>query len=194
MKRAIITAFVLFAAASAAAAATPNRGAQQAQGTAGRLRLETLERLAPKAVEAVNIDIDGILINFAGSLLSEDDADERTVKEIIQGLKGVYVRSYEFKTEGQFADADLTAVREQLRAPGWTRVIDVKSLGVELENDEVYVATAGGRVEGLAILDVQPKEVTVINLVGAIDLDKLKKLQGTIHLPRVHPRRKRSDE
>ncbi len=164
----------------------------QQQPSAGRLRLESLERLAPKASETVNIDIDGVLIKFAGSILSDEDADERAVKELVAGLRGVYVRSYDFKTEGQFGDADVSAVREQLRAPGWSRVMDVESKDLDFGDAEVYLATAGGRVEGFALVFVGPKELTVVNIVGSLDLDKLRKLGDNIKLPHITVKRKKA--
>lgn len=177
---------------AAAALAAPLTA--QAQTTpAGRLRLDSLERLAPKAAEAVNIEIDGFLINFAGSLLSDDDAEERAVKEIVAGLKGVYVRSYEFNAAGQFADADVSALRDQLRAPGWSRLLGVESRGLNFGDAELYVASAGGRIEGLVILFVEPKELTVINIVGAVDVDKLKKLGAALKLPRISIKRNKKD-
>lgn len=181
------TIFVVVAATLAGALPAV---AQEGGTTAGRLRLENLERLAPRAAEAVQIEIDGFLIRFAGSILSDKDPEEQAVKELIGGLKGVYVRSYEFKSEGQFSEADVAPVREQLRAPGWTRIVDVKSRGFDFDDAELYVAGAGGRVEGLALVVINPKRVTVINLVGAVDLDKLKKLHGNLRLPRVRVRRK----
>ncbi|HEX8503499.1 MAG TPA: DUF4252 domain-containing protein [Pyrinomonadaceae bacterium] len=184
----------LFVAAAALAAVIPAaaRGTSQGDQTpGGRLRLDSLERLGPKAAEAVNIEIDGFLIKFAGSLLSDKDADEKAVREIVEGLRGVYVRSYEFKAEGQFSEADVAGVREQLRAPGWTRVVDVESRGLDIGDAELYVASAGGRVEGLALLVVGPKELTVINVVGSLDLDKLRKLGNTLNLPRVRIKRKK---
>ncbi|MDT5268877.1 MAG: hypothetical protein QOH49_1063 [Acidobacteriota bacterium] len=178
----VTTTFILVVAAHA----------QGQQTVTGRLRLESLERLAPKAAETVNIEIDGILIKFAGSILSDKDADERAVKELVTGLRGVYVRSYEFKSDGQFADADVAAVREQLRAPGWSRVMDVKSRGLDFGDAEVYMATAGGHVEGFALLVVEPKELTVVNIVGSLDLDKLRQLGDTLNLPHIHVKRKKS--
>ena len=159
-----------------------------AQTAAGRLRLESLERLAPKATESVNIELDGILIKFAGSILSDKDQEERAAKELIEGLRGIYVRSYEFKAAGQFTDADVAALREQLRAPGWSRVVDFESL--DFGDAEVYMATAGGRVEGFALLVVQPRELTVVNLVGSLDLDKLKQLGDNLNLPRIRIKKK----
>src|SRR5215213_792333 len=100
------TAALVVAAAALAGASAAS--AQGGQSSGGRLRLDSLERLAPKADETVNIEIDGFLIKFAGSLLSNEDADERAVKELVEGLRGVYVKSYEFKSEGQFSEADLS--------------------------------------------------------------------------------------
>jgi hypothetical protein len=185
------TTLVVVIIAALAASSLVAHGAQDTPSASGRLRLDSLERLAPRAKETVNIEIDGFLIKFAGSILSDDEADERAVKEIISGLKGVYVRSYEFKKEGEFSDADIVGIREQLRAPGWSRIVDVKSLGVELDDDEIYVATNGGRVEGLVLLDIEPKEVTVINIVGSLDIEKLKKLEGNLGIPRIHIKRKK---
>jgi Domain of unknown function (DUF4252) len=182
------TALVVAAAALVAAAPA---SAQGGQSSGGRLRLDSLERLAPKAAETVNIEIDGFLIKFAGSLLSNEDADERAVKELVEGLRGVYVKSYEFKSEGQFSEADLSSVRQQLLAPGWTRLMDVESRGLDFGDAELYVSSAGGRVEGFALLVVEPKEVTVINIVGSLDLDKLKKLGATLNLPRIRVKRRR---
>jgi hypothetical protein len=186
------TTALVIVAASAHAAAAPAR-AQGGQASGGRLRLEALDSLASKASETVNIEIDGFLIKFAGSLLSNEDADERAVKEIVEGLRGVYVKSYEFKSEGQFTEADVAAVRQQLRAPGWTRLVDVESRGLDFGDAELYVASAAGRIEGIALLVVEPKELTVINIVGAVDVDKLKKLGETLNLPRVTIKRKKQD-
>ncbi len=195
MKRAIIQTFSLYTTTFIfVALAAAGACAQGAQTSAGRLRLESLERLAPRAAETVDIEIDGILIKFACSILSDKDADERAVKEFVAGLRGVYVRSYEFKSEGQFTEADVSGVREQLRAPGWSRIMDVKSRGIDFGDAEVYLASAGGRVQGLTLLVVEPRELTVINIVGDVDLDKIKKIDADLRLPRIRIRRKSGSE
>ena len=193
MRQSILKTIVLIATTFivAAAGAAP-AGAQTA--AAGRLRLDSLERLAPKAAESVNIELDDFLIKFVVPILSEKDADERAAKEIIEGLRGIYVRSYEFKSAGEFTDADVAALREQLRAPGWSRVVDVKSKGLDFGDAEVYLATAAGRIEGLALLFVEPRELTVINIVGSLDLDKLRRLGDNLNLPRVRIKRKKTTE
>lgn len=191
MKSAILkphfsAALKLLAAAALMLLALASARAQDTQAADGRLRLESLGRVASKASETVNIDIDGILLNLGKSMLDDDDPEEKTVKEIIEGLRGVYVRSYEFKTEGEFKDADLDALRQQLRGPGWSRLVDVKTHGTDFDGAEVYALTAAGRVEGMAVLISEPKHLIVVNVVGSIDLDKLKRLEGSLGIPRIH--------
>ena len=189
MRTAILKSLLLVTATFVLAASA--RAQSPRPSEAGRLRLDSLERLAPKAAEAVNIEIDGVLIKFATPMLSDEDADERAVKELISGLKGVYVRSYEFKADGQFEEADVAALRAQLRGPGWSRVMDLKSRGLDFGDAEIYLATSAGRVEGFALLFVGPKELTVVNIVGSLDLEKLRRLGDDLNLPRLRVKRKK---
>jgi hypothetical protein len=176
----------LLAAAALMMLALASARARTAQTPDGRLRLESLERVAPKAAETVSIDIDGILLKLGKSMLDDDDPDEKTVKEIIEGLRGVYVRSYEFKAEGEFRDADLSVLREQLRGPGWSRLVGVQTRGMDFDGAEFYALTSAGRVESMAVIISDPKHLIVVNVVGSIDLDKLKRLEGSLGIPRIH--------
>lgn len=180
--RAAARLFVALVLAASALALTAARASAQDRG---RLRLDSLERLAPKATDTVNVEVDGFLIKLASKILSDKDPDEKTAKEIISGLRGVYVRSYEFGKEGAYADSDIAPIREQLRAPAWTRLVGVRSHD-DGDDAEIYVATEAGRVQGLTVLVAEPKEVTVINIVGDIDVEKLKRLEGSLGIPRIH--------
>lgn len=157
----------------------------RAQTPDGRLRLESLESLAPRAAKSLRVDVDSVMLSLGKSLLDDDDPEEKTIKEIIEGLRGVYVRSYRFDSDGQLKDADLTALRDQLRGPGWSRLVDVQARGEEFDSAEVYALTAAGRVEGMTVILVQPKSLLVVNVVGSIDLDKLKRLEGSLGIPRI---------
>ena len=44
-------------------------------------------------------------------------------------------------------------------------------------------APTGARFEGLAILAAEPKELTVVNIIGIIDIEKLSKLEGQFGIP-----------
>ena len=50
---------------------------------------------------------------------------------------------------------------------------------------EVYLLFSGEQVNGLAVLAVDDKELTVVNLVGPVDLDKLAELEGQLGVPEL---------
>jgi hypothetical protein len=149
-----------------------------------RLQLDSLDRLEPKAAESVNVTLDGSLLRLAVSFLDKDDPEERAVKDLVLSLKGIYVKMYEFDKEGEYTAADLDAVRQQLRSPGWSRMVGIKSKK-EGENMEVYTTMQGSQMSGLTVLLTGDKELGVIQIVGAIDLEKLIKLGGKLGIPQI---------
>jgi hypothetical protein len=129
----------------------------------------------------VDVNIDERLMRLAAKVFSDKDEDEREVKKLIAGLKGVYVKSFEFEADGQYAAADVETIRTQLRAPGWTRLVNVTSKKQGMI--EVYLLFNGDLVDGMAVLHTDDKELTVVNIVGPVDLDKLAKLEGQLGVP-----------
>lgn len=146
-----------------------------------RLQMSTLDHLAAKASQTVDINLDERLMRIAARVFNDKDEDEREVKKLVEGLKGVYVRSFEFDAEGQYSPADLETIRTQLRAPGWTRLVNVTSKKEGMV--EVYLLFNGDVIGGLAVLHTDDRELTVVNIVGPVDLDKLAKLEGQLGVP-----------
>ena len=146
-----------------------------------RIQLGSLDHLAAKASQTVDVNIDERLMRLAAKVFSDKDDDEREVKKLISGLKGIYVKSFEFDAEGQYAPADLETIRTQLRGPGWTRLVNV--ISKKEGSVEVYMLFNGDAVGGLAVLATEDKELTVVNIVGPVDLDKLAKLEGQLGVP-----------
>jgi uncharacterized protein DUF4252 len=157
--------------------------AQVAQAQDTRLQLSSLDHLASKASQSVDVNIDDRLIRLAAKALSDQDSDEREVKKLVVGIKGIYVKSFEFEAEGQYTTADLDAIHTQLRGPGWTRLLNVASK--KEGNLEVYLLMNGDTVGGLAVVSTDDKELTVVNIVGPVDLDKLAKLEGQFGVPEL---------
>jgi hypothetical protein len=154
-----------------------------AQAQDSRLQLGSLDHLAAKANQTVDVNIDERLMKAAAKLLSDKETDEREVKKLVEGLKGIYVKSFEFENEGQYSPADIETIRAQLRGPGWTRLVNVRSK--KEGNLEVYLLFNGDAVGGLAVLHTDLKELTVVNIVGPVDLDKLAQLEGQLGVPEL---------
>ena len=102
----------------------------------------------------------------------------------------IYVRSFEFKQEGVWSPADLDQIRNQMKAPDWSRIIGVKS-AEDGENAEVHVCNQNGKVTGVVILVSGPKEFTVANIVGNVNLNSLADLGGHFGLPKLEQKKKK---
>ena len=148
-----------------------------------RLQLSGLDHLAGKANQTVDVNIDERLMKLTAKIFNEKDADEQQVKKLIEGLKGVYVKSFEFDNAGEYSTTDLETIRTQLRGPGWTRMVNVTSK--KEGNVEVYLQFNGDQVGGLAVLYFEEKELTVVNIVGPVNLDKLAELEGQFGVPEL---------
>src|SRR5262245_43479092 len=95
-----------------------------AQGA--RLQLDHLDRLAGHANEPVNIPIDPAMLKLASAFLKAE-GDRAAVKEMLAGIKVIYVRSFEFARENAYTPDDVNTIRKQLMAPEWSRMVTVDS-------------------------------------------------------------------
>jgi hypothetical protein len=150
-----------------------------------------LNRLAAKAVQTVDVTLEGPLLQMAAKFLSAEKPDEARVKNLISGLKSIQVKSFEFAAPGEYPESDVEAIRNQLRGPVWQRIVGVVSKR-EGENAEIFTKTVNGKIAGLVILAAEPRELTIVNIVGTISLDQLCDLGGQFGVPRVEiPNRKK---
>jgi len=159
--------------------------AASAQTQNARLKLEHLEKLGSKAAEVNNVTLDGDMLQLAAKFLDmdKDDPEAAQVKDIIKKLKGIYVKNFEFDEPNQYSASDVEEIRMQLAAPGWSKIIENRDKR-NAENNEIYVMKdASNNIAGIAILVAEPKELTVVNIVGPVDLDKLSALSGKFGIP-----------
>lgn len=143
-----------------------------------------LDKLAAKAEESADVTLDANMLQFAGRFLSGKDGDEAKAKKLISGLKGIYVRSFEFAKEGEYSSADVDAVRAQLQPPVWSRVVGVRSRNGE--NAEVFFKNSTpNQIGGLVVIAAEPKELTIVNISGVIQPEDLADLSGQFGLPKL---------
>jgi len=144
------------------------------------VKMEALDKLADKASDTVTVSLDGNLLQLASKFLSSDDPDQAQIKKLVAGLKGVYVRHFEFDKVGEYQTSDLEPIRSQLRDPKWKKIVEVRGkdnaeVSLRQENDHV--------ISGLAVVVAEAKELTVVYIDGPIDMDGLSKLAGNFGIP-----------
>jgi hypothetical protein len=154
-------------------------------GNAQQLKLN-LDHLAAKAADSIDISLNASMLQFAAKFLDGKDPDEAKIKKLIVGIDSIAIRSFEFKADGEWAQSDLEGVRSQLKAPGWSRLLGFKSAS-EGESAEVHVFNEKEKIAGVAIVITAPREFTVVNLTGAIDMDSLAELSGHFGMPKIEP-------
>ena len=142
------------------------------------------DQLAAKASDSVDISLPGPLLKLAAKFLDSGDPDEAHVKKLVANLDGVYIRHFEFKADHAWAQADVDSVRNQLKAPEWSRIVGVKS-DSDGENIEIYIRIVDGKTSGVAILATESREFTVVNIAGNIDLEDIAALSGHFDIPKV---------
>ena len=147
-----------------------------------RLVLPDMHALEAKATEVVSVTLDAPLLGLAARFLDDGKPEDAAVKQLVAGLKGVYVRSFKFDTDFAYPKADVDAVRKQLQAPGWQSLVEVRSIKAQTHTD-IYVSMDGERTNGLVIISSEPRELTIVNIVGSIDLQKLHRLEGRFGVP-----------
>lgn len=153
-------------------------GAQDA-----RIQMSQLDRFDDLADKVITVDVNESLIHLALSALStKRTPNEAKIKDILAGLKGVYVKRFEFEKEGAYAASDVDYIRSQLNGPGWVRVAGVRS---KREGSyDVVLMYEGSIIKGLAVLAAEPRALTVVNVIGAIDVAKLRDLEGNFGIPK----------
>jgi len=155
--------------------------AAAAQQSSGLLQFDW-DKLAAKAVEKTDINLDGPMLRMGSSFLSGSGGDAAKLKQVVQGLTGVYVKTFEFDKEGEYSEADVNALRSQLRSPDWSTVVDSKE---KRESSAIFMKTDGKQVQGLVIISAEPKELTVVQIMGSIDPSMLSELGGKMGIPRM---------
>lgn len=142
-----------------------------------------LEALADKADNAVTVTLDKSMLQLAAGFINDKDDDQADIHKLVAGLDSIYVRSFEFRHEAEYSMADVEAVRAQLQSPPWGRLVGVRSK--HGENVDVYFKDGGnGQLGGIVVISAEPRELTIVNIIGTLDPKRLVDLGGEFGIPR----------
>jgi hypothetical protein len=78
----------------------------------------------------------------------------------------------------------MESVQKQLHTACWQSVVSVRK-SEERSGVDIFICQLQQKARGLAIIAIEPRQLTIVNIVGAIDLDKLHRLQGHFGIPRL---------
>jgi len=155
-----------------------------AAAQAGKLVIPDFGDLAKKATESVDITLDGDMLKSATHLMGAAGGRNSTdtdVSSLAAGLKAITVRSFTFDKPDMYSQKDVDGVLAQVDVPGWQKVISVRDKGERVEIHMRQNSEDGG----LLIVTEEPKELTIVNIAGKINMDQLRQLQGHLGVPNM---------
>ncbi|MHB1793758.1 MAG: DUF4252 domain-containing protein [Acidobacteriaceae bacterium] len=143
------------------------------------------KKLAARAVNVNEVTMNKTMLKFASQFLDSKDKDDAQAQHLIQNLNAIYVRNYEFSQPGQYTSDDLNTVRRQFIGPDWNPMVKVRSRKGEGDTD-IYVKMVHNEVQGMFILDAEPKELDMVYISGSIRPEDLKDLSGNFGIPNIN--------
>ena len=138
------------------------------------------DKLSAKAVERVDVNLEGPILEMASKFLGA--GDDAKIKQLVQGLKCVYVKSFTFDKEGQYSEADLKEIRSKVQGTDWSKIVDIQD---QHESSSVYLKTDGKQTQGIVVISAEPEELTVVQIIGPIDPSMLSQLGGKMGIPKI---------
>ena len=133
--------------------------------------------LAARASDVTEVTLGKNMLAFASKFMDGKDNDDAATRQFIQNLDGIYVREYEFDKEGQYSVDQIEQLRKSFETPEWSSIVrerDRKSG----ESTDILMKMVNGESRGMFILETEPKELTIILILGPIKMDDLSKLHG----------------
>jgi hypothetical protein len=133
--------------------------------------------LAARASDVTEVTLGKNMLAFASKFMNGKDKDNAAVQQLIQGLDGIYVREYDFDKDGQYSMEQIEQLRKAFETPEWQPIVRERERKSG-ETTDVLMKMVNGESHGIFILDAEPRELTLVLILGPIRMEDLSKLGG----------------
>ena len=152
--------------------------AASAWGQGGLLLPVPVEKaLAARASNVTEVTLNKNMLDFAAKFMNGKNQNEAAARQLIAGLDGIYVREYEFDKEGQYSSDEIDKLRQAFETPEWTPIVHTRE-HKGTETTDVMMKQVNGETRGMFVLTAEPKELTIVLILGPIHMDQLGMLKG----------------
>jgi hypothetical protein len=135
------------------------------------------KELAARASDVTEVTLGKNMLAFAAKFMHDKDEDEAATRHLIEGLDGIYVREYQFDKEGQYSMDDIESLRKYFETSEWSPIVHERERRSG-ETTDVLVKLVNGENKGMFILSAEPRELTIVLILGPINIDQLAELHG----------------
>ena len=134
------------------------------------------KELAAKASDVTEVTLGKNMLAFAAKFMDDKHQDEAATRQLVEGLDGIYVREYEFDKEGQYSMDQIEQLRKYFETPEWSPIVREREKHSS-ETTDVLMKMVNGETRGLFVLEAEPKELTIVLILGPIRMDQLSMLR-----------------
>jgi hypothetical protein len=135
------------------------------------------KELAARAANVTEVTLGKNMLGFAAKFMNGKDQDEAATRHLIENLDGIYVRDYEFDKEGQYSIDEIDKLRQYFETSEWTPIVRERQRRTG-ETTDVLVKMVNGETHGMFILNVEPKELAIVLILGPVRMEDLGRLKG----------------
>jgi hypothetical protein len=135
------------------------------------------KELAAKASDVTEVTLGKNMLGFAAKFMDSKDGDEAATRKLIEGLQGIYVREYEFDKEGEYSLEQIEQLRKYFETSEWSPIVREREHKGRQTTD-VMVKLVNGESHGIFVLEAEPKELTIVLILGPVRMEDLGKLRG----------------
>jgi len=149
------------------------------------------------------------MLEFAAKFMNGKNEGDAATRQLIMGLDGIYVRDYEFDKPGEYSMEHVEQIRHAFETPEWSSMVRERERKTG-ESTDIMMKMVNGESRGMFILSAEPKELSIVLILGPIRMDELSKiggiagvggmmgptgpLSGVQHTPRPKEKDKQKDE
>jgi hypothetical protein len=155
--------------------------------------------LAARAANVTEVTLGKNMLEFAAKVMKDKKGDQEATRQLIMGLDGIYVREYEFDKPGEYSMESVDQIRHAFETPEWSPMVRERERKTG-ESTDVMMKMVNGESRGLFVLSAEPKELSVVLILGPIRMDDLGKIGGIAGVGnvvggvQVHPKEKAKEQ
>jgi Domain of unknown function (DUF4252) len=138
---------------------------------------EVEKELAARAANVTEVTLGKNMLGFAAKFMNGKDQDEAATRKLIENLDGIYVRDYEFDKEGQYSMEEIEKLRSYFATSEWTPVVHSRERKSG-ETTDVLLKLVNGETRGMFVLSCEPKELSIVLILGPVRMEDLGRLKG----------------
>ena len=135
------------------------------------------KELAARASNVTEVTLGKNMLEFAAKFMNGKDQDEAATRHLIENLDGIYVRNYEFDKENQYSMEEVQKLRAYFATSEWTSIVHSHERDSG-ETTDVLVKLVNGETRGMFVLSAEPKELSIVLILGPVRMEDLGKLKG----------------